>query len=453
MGRQSARIYFQGKDHKEIYFNGHYHDQMYLADSKGKATLVWEKVKTEEGIEFIPWGVAYRNGIYYVLQKDTSQQTVRAESGSMVSVVSLKIYTGKTLMGLRLRHTEYYHSESGDSMRYLYFMDCGEYGLEYAFGTHPDQRGAYSTGAVIYSVYRRIPDIYAKDYGTQLTNMPGRPMQCGNFGVVFDAGGNFYWCSSSSYFNRAKSVVFHTGKNMDDFTRSYQQIGGQTRQYAEYSLSDECIHSFAFLAEDRITVCCLPYDTGIYTYAEVMEKPFYICSVSVGGSGEDIRAEDLKNKAMAYTGAASYTPMRLGTSGGESRPDMFDSTRGFLEVYGTGRRLIIDYSSCEIIKVFPPDVYMSMICLCRFGDQTFLITRRYGNQEHDYCLYYGILPELTACHINTDGSIALQGRVRNNVSYAYIESDCLYIRSGSSMIMISLLSGEYSEVELTAKYV
>ena len=45
MGRQSARLYFQGKDHKDIYFNGHYHDQMYLSDGEGNATLVWEKIK------------------------------------------------------------------------------------------------------------------------------------------------------------------------------------------------------------------------------------------------------------------------------------------------------------------------------------------------------------------------------------------------------------------------
>ena len=45
MGRQSARLYFQGKDHKDIYFNGHYHDQMYLSDGEGNVTLVWEKIK------------------------------------------------------------------------------------------------------------------------------------------------------------------------------------------------------------------------------------------------------------------------------------------------------------------------------------------------------------------------------------------------------------------------
>lgn len=40
MGKQSARLYYQGKDHKEIYYNGHYHDRMYMGSQ-----LVWEKLK------------------------------------------------------------------------------------------------------------------------------------------------------------------------------------------------------------------------------------------------------------------------------------------------------------------------------------------------------------------------------------------------------------------------
>ncbi len=39
MGRQSSRLYFQGKDHKDIYFQGHYHDAMYIGNQ-----LVWEKL-------------------------------------------------------------------------------------------------------------------------------------------------------------------------------------------------------------------------------------------------------------------------------------------------------------------------------------------------------------------------------------------------------------------------
>lgn len=42
MGKQSSRIYYQGKDHKDIYFQKKYHEKMY----KG-STLVWEKLYPE----------------------------------------------------------------------------------------------------------------------------------------------------------------------------------------------------------------------------------------------------------------------------------------------------------------------------------------------------------------------------------------------------------------------
>lgn len=54
MGRQSSRIFFQGKDHKDIYFQGHYHDKMYIG-----STLVWEKLKSMK----INWEV-YETSIY-----------------------------------------------------------------------------------------------------------------------------------------------------------------------------------------------------------------------------------------------------------------------------------------------------------------------------------------------------------------------------------------------------
>lgn len=48
MGRQSARIVFNEKDHKEIYFNGHYHKQMFKGDQ-----LMWEKLAEEfDGFRF-----------------------------------------------------------------------------------------------------------------------------------------------------------------------------------------------------------------------------------------------------------------------------------------------------------------------------------------------------------------------------------------------------------------
>ena len=43
MGKQSARLYFKGKDHKDIYYKGHYHVKMYKGDQ-----LIWEKIKQSE---------------------------------------------------------------------------------------------------------------------------------------------------------------------------------------------------------------------------------------------------------------------------------------------------------------------------------------------------------------------------------------------------------------------
>lgn len=52
MGRQSARMWFDGHDHKDIYFDGHYHKQMYLCDENGELSLVWEKLEDVVGFQF-----------------------------------------------------------------------------------------------------------------------------------------------------------------------------------------------------------------------------------------------------------------------------------------------------------------------------------------------------------------------------------------------------------------
>lgn len=46
MGKQSARMFFNGKDHKEIYMNRNYHCQMHKGDK-----LLWEKLEEEEPYE------------------------------------------------------------------------------------------------------------------------------------------------------------------------------------------------------------------------------------------------------------------------------------------------------------------------------------------------------------------------------------------------------------------
>lgn len=47
MGKQSARLYYQGNDHKDIYFHGKYHQAMYKANQ-----LVWKKILGNEYIVF-----------------------------------------------------------------------------------------------------------------------------------------------------------------------------------------------------------------------------------------------------------------------------------------------------------------------------------------------------------------------------------------------------------------
>lgn len=41
MGRQSSRLYYNGKDHKDIYYNGKYHNAMYFKDQGG---IIWQKL-------------------------------------------------------------------------------------------------------------------------------------------------------------------------------------------------------------------------------------------------------------------------------------------------------------------------------------------------------------------------------------------------------------------------
>lgn len=63
MGKQSARIYFQGKDHKEIYYQGHYHKAMYIGSQ-----LVWEKITgTKKELDVVS-SISY-NGVFYVVRQ------------------------------------------------------------------------------------------------------------------------------------------------------------------------------------------------------------------------------------------------------------------------------------------------------------------------------------------------------------------------------------------------
>ncbi len=85
MERQSSKIYFNGKYHKDIYFQGHYHKAAYLTDREGNATLVWEKL-TDKNIETVSISVdrlGYLNGLYIALSKTTYDLYYGEDLGKM----------------------------------------------------------------------------------------------------------------------------------------------------------------------------------------------------------------------------------------------------------------------------------------------------------------------------------------------------------------------------------
>lgn len=65
MGRQSARLLNNKKDHKDIFFNGNYHTQMWVTDEEANPTLVWEKIQGEvyKGLELVAY-VNYSNSVF-----------------------------------------------------------------------------------------------------------------------------------------------------------------------------------------------------------------------------------------------------------------------------------------------------------------------------------------------------------------------------------------------------
>lgn len=61
MGKQSARLYYDGKDHKDIYFQGNYHRVMYKGDE-----LVWMKLGGKTYIPFVKHlNDGYQIYVYY----------------------------------------------------------------------------------------------------------------------------------------------------------------------------------------------------------------------------------------------------------------------------------------------------------------------------------------------------------------------------------------------------
>ena len=98
MGRQSARLMLNGKDHKDIFFNGKYHNQMWVLGENGTPTLLWEKYG---GIELpTVTDIKIRNGIYYVFG-----------------------YYAYTLNGARYTRLVYARGESLERLKSIWHLD------------------------------------------------------------------------------------------------------------------------------------------------------------------------------------------------------------------------------------------------------------------------------------------------------------------------------------------
>ncbi len=72
MGKQSARLIYRGKDHKDIYFQGHYHDAMYLGYE-----LLWHKIRQEGYYVFIVDNGKegrFQEGIYIITFDEKTQE-------------------------------------------------------------------------------------------------------------------------------------------------------------------------------------------------------------------------------------------------------------------------------------------------------------------------------------------------------------------------------------------
>ncbi|MBQ0112236.1 MAG: hypothetical protein KBT03_03810 [Bacteroidales bacterium] len=74
--KQSSKIFFEGKYHKEIFFEGKYHDKMYLTDSVGNPTLVWEKINRRNPVYIVLTSLYsgnYKN--YYMVENGSKNKS------------------------------------------------------------------------------------------------------------------------------------------------------------------------------------------------------------------------------------------------------------------------------------------------------------------------------------------------------------------------------------------
>lgn len=107
MGRQSSRMYFCGKDHKDIYYQGHYHDKMYIGSQLvwEKLKILWEKYLLSEG-KMSTIKYCYGNTVYVVGVNDEGMYVF--SSNNLIDWEKEEISKGTTPYEMIVVNNKYY---------------------------------------------------------------------------------------------------------------------------------------------------------------------------------------------------------------------------------------------------------------------------------------------------------------------------------------------------------
>lgn len=201
MGRQSARIYFQGKDHKEIYFNGRYHKALHIGDK-----LAWEKIETDEGVYNV-YAMVHTQGLYFALVLKKEDDTPY-----LGEYQTPYLLVGASLKNMKAVHRDKYKDRYSKYANYLrngcYYMGYTESevyiiwngGVSNLFEINNE---ATEKNAPAERIYTPIPGRVGDT---------GASNKSGAMGVITENGRTFAWITSE-YISRNSTHIKNTGYN------------------------------------------------------------------------------------------------------------------------------------------------------------------------------------------------------------------------------------------------
>lgn len=136
MGRQSARLVYNGEDHSDIYYDGHNHYQMYLGNQlvweRGKPKFVFGTVGLNSNTLDDDYEPFYKSGWVY-----TSDKLRKVSSFNNTRLTFLKIQCTKELV------ENYYFALAADLDNDITFVLYSRNGYEWRVGLRSDEYGEY----------------------------------------------------------------------------------------------------------------------------------------------------------------------------------------------------------------------------------------------------------------------------------------------------------------------